>query len=69
MISDKNAFDAAQTVVEFCRQQRFCQNCIFRLKSVLPGSEGYWKCEICACDLREVLSNIEAKKKNHGYIG
>ena len=31
-------------------------------------NEQSWKCHIYAFDLKDVLSNIEAKKKNHGLI-
>ena len=31
MISNQKALDAAQTIVNFCHQQKGCQNCIFRL--------------------------------------
>lgn len=63
MVGPKKALDAAQTIVDFCRQQSGCQNCIFRLF----GAD-HWKCHIEAFDLRDVLANIEAKKKNHGWI-
>ena len=63
MISAKKAVEAAQTIVDFCRQQRSCQNCIFRLY----GGE-HWKCHIEAFDLRDVLANIKAKKKGGGWI-
>ena len=63
MVSNKKAVEAAQTIVDFCKQQKSCQNCIFRL-----FSSDNWKCHIEAFDLRDVLSNIDAKKKNHGYL-
>lgn len=63
MISNKKAVDSAQTIVAYCKEQDSCQNCIFRLY----GCEN-WHCAIGAFELRDVLSNIEAKKKNHGYI-
>ena len=62
-ISNKRALEAAKVIVDFCNEQKGCQNCIFRLY----GSE-HWKCHIEAFDLRDVLWNIEAKKKNHGYL-
>lgn len=62
-ISSKKALEAAQTIADFCKEQRSCQNCIFRLY----GAD-HWKCHIEAFDLQGVLSNIEAKKKNHGYL-
>jgi hypothetical protein len=63
MISTKKVTDAAQTIVEYCKQQSGCQNCIFRLYGA-----SHWDCSIYAFDIRDVLSNIEAKKKNHGFI-
>lgn len=51
------------TVVAYCKQQRGCQNCILRAFGC-----GHWNCQIDAFDLRDVLDNIKAKKKNHGYI-
>lgn len=63
MISNKKALESAQIIVDFCKERRSCQNCIFRLY----GAD-HWKCHIEAFDLQDVLSNIAAKKKNHGYI-
>ena len=62
-ISSKKALEAAKVIVDFCNEQRGCQNCIFRLY----GAD-HWKCHMYAFDLQDVLSNIEAKKKNHGFI-
>lgn len=59
----KEAVEAAKIVVEYCKEQRSCQNCIFRLY----GAD-HWKCHMYAFDLQDVLSNIEAKKKNRGYL-
>ena len=55
-ISSKKALEAAKVIVDFCNEQRGCQNCI------------HCKCHMYAFDLQEVLSNIESKKKNHGWI-
>ena len=63
MISSKKAVESAQVIADYCKEQRGCQNCIFRQH----GAEG-WKCYIRAFDLQDVLSNIEAKKKNRGYL-
>lgn len=63
MISNNKAVEAAKVIVEYCREQECCQNCIFRQN----GCDS-WKCDIQAFDLRDVLWNIEAKKKHHGYI-
>lgn len=60
-ISSKKALEAAKVIVDFCNEQKGCQNCIFRLY----GAD-HWKCHMYAFDLQDVLSNIEAKKKNHG---
>ena len=62
MISDKKALESAKILINFCNEH-VCQNCIFRKY----GAEK-WDCLIDTFELREVLSNIEAKKKNHGYI-
>ncbi len=63
MISNKKVLDAAQNIVDYCKEQKSCQNCIFRLF----GAD-QWKCHIEAFNLQDVLSNISAKKKNHGWI-
>lgn len=63
MISNKKAIETAKIVSEYCKEQQACQNCIFRQF----GCDS-WKCHIQAFDLQEVLSNIEAKKRNHGYL-
>jgi hypothetical protein len=63
MISSKKALESAQVIADFCKEQRGCQNCIFREH----GADS-WKCHMDAFDLRDVLSNIEAKKKNRGYL-
>lgn len=62
-ISNRRALECAKTIVDYCKEQSGCQNCIFRLY----GAD-CWKCNIEAFDLRDVLRNIEAKKKNHGYL-
>ena len=62
-ISNKKALEAAKVVADYCKEQASCQNCIFRLY----GAEN-WHCAIGAFDLRDALSNIEVKKKNHGYL-
>lgn len=62
-ISNKRALECAKTIVDYCEEQSGCQNCIFRLY----GAD-HWNCNIEAFDLRDVLWNIEAKKKNHGYL-
>lgn len=63
MISSKKVLECAETLVQFCKEQRGCQNCIFR-----QFGADHWNCHIGAFDIREVLDNIEAKKKNHGYL-
>jgi hypothetical protein len=63
MTSDKKALECAKVIETYCLERDSCQNCIFRKH----GSDS-WKCNIGAFELREVLANIEAKKKNHGYI-
>ena len=63
MISNKKALECAKVIVDYCEQQRSCQNCIFR-----KHKSDRWGCQMGAFDLREVLGNVEAKKKNNGYI-
>lgn len=63
-MTNKKVLDAVQTIIDFCKEQRSCRNCIFR-----KFGADHWNCHIDAFDLQDVLSNIEAKKKNHGYIG
>lgn len=62
-MSNQKALEHAKAIVDYCKSQRGCQNCIFRMY----GAD-HWKCHIEAFDLQDVLSNIEAKKKNRGYI-
>lgn len=62
-ISSKKVMEAAKVIVDFCEEQKGCQNCIFRLHGA-----NHWKCHMDAFDLQDVLSNIEAKNKNYGYI-
>lgn len=63
MISNKKVLEATQIIVDYCKQQNGCQNCIFREH----GADA-WKCHIDAFDMQDVLWNIEAKKKNRGYL-
>lgn len=63
MISNKKALESAKVVVDYCKEQRSCQNCIFR-----QHGADHWNCHIEAFDLQDVLCNIEAKKKHGGYI-
>lgn len=63
MISSKVALNCAETLAQFCKEQRGCQNCIFR-----QFGADHWNCHINTFDMREVLNNIEAKKKNRGYL-
>lgn len=62
-VSNKKAVEAAKIVAEYCKEQKSCQNCIFRLY----GCEN-WHCAIGAFDLQDVLRNIAAKKGNGGYL-
>ena len=63
MISNKKALECAKVIVGYCEEQKSCQNCIFRKY----GGQA-WDCFIKAFDMREVVNNVEAKKKNHGCI-
>ena len=62
-IINKKALEAAKVIADFCKEQCGCQNCIFRLY----GAD-HWNCRMESFDLQGVLRNIEAKKKNHGYL-
>jgi hypothetical protein len=62
-MTNKKALEHAQAIVEYCKEQRGCQNCIFR-----QYGADHWNCHIESFDLQDVLSNIEAKKKHGGYI-
>ena len=64
-MTDKKALEHAQALVGFCKSQRGCQNCIFRLNKC-----DHWECQmsIDLFDMREAEGNIEAKKKHHGWI-
>lgn len=62
-MTDKKAIETAKLLVVYCKNQKGCQNCVFRKY----GSD-HWECNINAFDLNEVVSNYEAKRKNHGYI-
>ena len=63
MISNKKALESAQVIADFCKEQKGCQNCIFRKHRADPRD-----CHMDAFNLQDVLSNIEAKKKNRGYL-
>lgn len=63
MISKIKALESAKIIISYCNEQKSCQNCIFRKY----GSD-HWECHIESFDMKDVLSNIEAKKKNMGYI-
>lgn len=62
-IYDKVAIESAKTLIDFCTQQKGCQNCIFR-----EFGADHWDCHIEAWHLQEAIGNMEAKKKHHGYI-
>lgn len=66
MITDKKALNCIDTMLEYCSEQREhkgCQNCIFR-----KYGADRWYCNLGQFDFREVRSNYEAKRKNHGWI-
>ena len=63
MISDKKALESAKVIADYCKERRGCQNCIFR-----QHGADHWHCHIEAFDLQDILCNIEAKKKHHGFI-
>lgn len=66
MITDKKALDCAETLVQFCKEQSGCQNCIFRKFGADRwgchiGESGWW-------NLQEIYNNREGKRNNHGYL-
>ena len=64
-ISSEKALEAAKVIVDFCNEQRGCQNCIFRLY----GAD-HWKCHMYAFDLDEIKVCVDRQYKNcHGYSG
>lgn len=66
MVSNKRAEDCAKTLAQFCKDQGGCQNCIFR-----AFGADRWKCHVgepAWWNLKEVADNMEAKKRNHGYL-
>ena len=62
-ISANKAFEAAKVIRDYCNEQKSCQNCIFRLYGC-----SNWNCAIGAFALQDIVSNMEAKKKNRGYL-
>lgn len=62
-ISSNKAFEAAKIIRDYCNEQKSCQNCIFRLYGCSS-----WNCAIGAFTLQDVVSNMEAKKKNRGWL-
>ena len=62
-ITTKELLKGIFTVVTYCKQQPGCQNCILR-----DFGCDHWNCQMYAFELSEVLANIKAKKKNHGFI-
>ena len=64
-MTDKKALEHAQVLVDFCKSQKGCQNCIFRFHGC-----DHWKCQmnIDLFDMREAEGNIEAKRKHNGWI-
>lgn len=66
MVSNKRAEVCAKTLAQFCKEQDGCQNCIFR-----AFGADRWKCHVGEPEwwyLEEVAGNMEAKKRNHGYL-
>ena len=50
MVSNKKVVEAAKTIVDYCKQQDGCQNCIFRSFGC-----DHWNCAIGAFEIRDVL--------------
>lgn len=63
IMTRKKVLDAAQTIVDYCKEQPSCQNCIFR-----EYSPEHWECYIQAFDIQDVLCNIKSKQAHHGFV-
>lgn len=63
IMTNKKVLEAVNTIVDYCKEQNGCQNCIFR-----KFGADHWNCHMYAFELRDVIDNINAKKKNHGFI-
>ncbi len=57
-ISNKKVLEAVNVINDYCKEQKACQNCIFRKF----GAE-HWKCHMQAFDMQDVINNINAKKE------
>ena len=58
MMTDKKVVTCAETLVAFCKERMYCQNCVFR-----KFGAGSWRCHIGEpqlWDLKEVASNAPA---------
>ena len=66
-MTDAKAIECAEALIQFCKEQEECLNCVFHSKK-------RWWCYINGYTLQneysssEVNENYAAKKKNHGYI-
>ena len=59
MISNKKVVEAAKTIVDYCKQQDGCQNCIFRSFGC-----DHWKSGMCCQTLkrkREITATYEQR--------
>lgn len=65
-ISNKKLLETVKTISTFCEEQPCCQDCVLRVFC----ADG-WNCCMMSynvSELSEAMANIEAKKKNKGYI-
>ena len=63
-MTDEKAIECAEALVDFCKNQKGCQNCVFRM-----FHRDHWNCYIdegliaFVYGADEVRSNLEAKKQ------
>ena len=60
-MDDREALECMKKLLEFCRHQRICRECIFHLRE--PGC---WTCQLKRLDLfdmQEIKANLYAKCK------
>lgn len=46
MMTDKKVVTCAETLVAFCKERRYCQNCVFR-----KFGAGSWRCPNCGAKM------------------
>ena len=68
MINDKKALDCIQTLINFCEEQKMCENCIFR-----EHSGDHWNCLLDVRHsmqfvLNDALGAYSAKRSTGGWV-